>query len=84
MDQISTKEDHCRRIEKAIRGIRAEYKNTEKKIQASGIPHLTVDVDSLIRAECRKNKVKESVVRTVGGWKNLKTGLKMSVVLEKD
>ena len=72
--QISAKQEACKNIEKTIKQIKIQYKDTEKKIQASGIPHLIVDATSLIKAECERNKVKEDAVRRIAGWESLRTG----------
>ena len=72
--QISPKQETCKMIEKTIKAVKIEYRETEQKIKASGIQFATVNMDSLIHTVCRKNRVKEKTVRMIAGWENLKTG----------
>lgn len=81
---MSKKKEAAILIQQTIKGIKAEYRATEKKIQASGMSHVTIDANSVIKACCKKNGVNESAIRTIGGWQNLKTASKMSFVNDRD
>lgn len=74
MKKVSSKQEVCKKIEKSIKEIKIQFKATEQKIQASGIPCIIVDVTKLIQNVCLKNGVKEDTIRRVAGWENLRTG----------
>lgn len=90
IDDISGKllkhsQNRAKKIEKTIKEIKTQYKATEEKIQASGIPFVGVDVTKLIITVSEKHGVKERTVRRIAGWENLRTGNnKMDIRISKD
>lgn len=74
-DQLfRSKQETASAIAGTIQNIKTRYREIDKQLQELKIKHVSIDVNGLIRSECRKSRIPEKTVRTVANWtKNITT-----------
>jgi len=73
MKELS-RQERAEKIEGTIRDIKLKFRDIDKQLIDSRIPYTTIDTDKLIRSECQKHQIKESVIRKIAEWQSLHTG----------
>lgn len=69
-----SKKEIAVKIAKTIKDIKLQYQDIDKQIRDSKLKHVTINVDTLIRSECKKFGVNETVLREIANWKNIRAG----------
>lgn len=71
---FKSKQEIASAIAGTIKSIKARYREIDHQLKESKIKHVTIDVNGLIKSECRKTQVPVKTVRAVAQWgKNITT-----------
>jgi hypothetical protein len=85
MNLKQSKKERAEAVAKAIQETKLKFREIDNRIKETGLKLVTVDVNKLIKSECRKFSIKEKTVREIANWKDLKPGgsmAKMAITTE--